>query len=61
MILYISKEIFAIDKGTREMHRVSGIFFPLGKPSGKDITITTDYCDEWRSIDEIELMPNVRT
>lgn len=52
----ITQPIFATDKFDGSVHRVTAIYFPLGSPSGKDITIDAgDGTDEWRSIDEVVL------
>lgn len=60
MILNIRKDIYAKDKEDGKIYKITGIFLPLGKPSGKDITIEIEPdLDEWRTIDEIELIPNV--
>lgn len=53
----LSKKLLCIDKEDGEVYKVTGIYFPLGKPSGKDITIETEEdLDEWRSIDDVELL-----
>lgn len=48
--------LIAVDKETQEVFKVTAIFYPLGKPSGKDITIEVEKdLDEWRSIDEVDI------
>jgi len=55
----MNKPLYCIDKETGEKFLVDGIFFPLGKPSGKDITIRVEKdMVEWRTIDEIEILDN---
>ncbi|MEZ7173596.1 hypothetical protein [Sporosarcina sp. OR05] len=55
-------KLIAIDKETREKFIVHSIFFPLGKPSGKDVAVICkedSEITEWKSIDEvvIEIIP----
>lgn len=53
----LSKELLCLDKEDGKVYKITGIFLPLGKLSGKDITIEIeDDLDEWRSIDDIELL-----
>jgi hypothetical protein len=59
MFIDITKELYVRDKADNEIYKVTALFFPLGKPSGKDITIDCDNSDEWRSIEDVELIPNV--
>ena len=60
MKIDINKPLYCIDKETGEKFLVDGIFFPLGKPSGKDITIRVEEDTvEWRCIDEIEVIHNI--
>lgn len=58
MLIDIYKPLYCIDKDTGEKHNITAIFFPLGKESGKDITIDTGESDEWRAIDEVEILNN---
>lgn len=53
----IFKPIYARDREGGKVYRVDGLFFPLGKPSGKDLTIdnTEENLSEWRSIEDVEL------
>ena len=48
----------AIDKRTKESYQIDMICFPLGKPSGKDISVIckedAEVC-EWMSIDEVDI------
>lgn len=61
MKIDISKDLYCIDKWDKRTYKVTGVFFPLGKPSGKDITIEIEKdLDEWRAIDEVELIQNVK-
>lgn len=53
------KELYCRDKDDGGIYKVTAIFFPLGKLSGKDITIEVGDIDEWRSIDDIELISNI--
>lgn len=59
LLFNLNKPIYAKDVETGKECLVSGIFLPLGKPSGKDISICVedDLC-EWRSIGEVELIQN---
>ena len=53
----LKKPIYAKDKEEGRVYLVDAVFFPLGKVSGKDISIFNkgeDYY-EWRSIEEVEL------
>ena len=60
MKIDINKPLYCIDKETGEKFLVDGIFFPLGKPSGKDITIRVEEDTvEWRWINEIEIINNI--
>lgn len=57
LVFDLTKPIYAKEKETEEIFAVDGIYLPLGRPSGKDITVATDDgTSEWRSIDEIELI-----
>lgn len=53
----ITKPIYAKDKDDGKTYLVDGLFFPLGKSSGKDITIENEEenISEWRSIEDVEL------
>lgn len=51
-------KLIAIEKETGKIYEVDGIFLPLGKPSGKDITVVSKEdpdVSEWRSINEVEI------
>lgn len=58
MKIDITKPIYARDKEDGKVYLVDGLYFPLGKISGKDITIYNEDDDlsEWRSIEDVELM-----
>ena len=53
----IFKPIYARDREDGKVYCVDGLFFPLGKPSGKDLTTdnTEENLSEWRSIEDVEL------
>lgn len=55
LIFDLKKPIYAKDKEDGKTYFVESINFPLGSPSGKDITVKTEDVYEWRSIDEVEL------
>lgn len=60
MRIDINKPLYCIDKETGEKFLVDAIFLPLGKPSGKDITVEVeDDLSEWRSINEVDLISNI--
>lgn len=60
MKIDINKPLYCIDKETGGKFLVDGIFFPLGKPSGKDITIIVEEDTvEWRCITEIDIINNI--
>jgi hypothetical protein len=53
-------KLVAVEKETGRCYVVESIFFPLGKPSGKDVVITIPTDDdseygEWRSINEVDI------
>lgn len=55
-------KLIAIDKETQEMFSVDSIHLPLGKPSGKDVTVISRQdgeLTEWRSIDEVDIYEGV--
>lgn len=41
MIIDINKELYCIDNEDGKKYKIDGIHFPLGKPSGKDMSIHT--------------------
>ena len=50
--------MIAIDKESKETHEVESIWFPLGKPSGKDVSVVSKEdteLTEWRSIDDVDI------
>lgn len=56
MTFDLTKPIYAKDKDDGKVYLVDAIYFPLEKPSGKDITIDVgDGVCEWRSINDVEL------
>lgn len=57
----INKPLYCIDKETGGKFLVDAIFFPLGKASGKDITIEIEEkLSEWRAIDEVDIIDNTK-
>ncbi len=61
MKIDINKPLYCIDKETGKKFLVDAIFFPLGKPSGKDITIRVEKDTvEWRAIDEVDIIDNTK-
>lgn len=51
-------KMIAIDKETKECYTVESVWFPLGKQSGKDISVISKEdkeLTEWRSIDKVDL------
>jgi hypothetical protein len=49
-------KLIAIHKETAEEYEVCMICFPLGRPSGKDVAVTSkddNDLTEWMSIDEV--------
>lgn len=60
MIVDLSKELYCKDKDDGKLYKINSIYFPLGSPSGKDISIEVeDDLLEWRSIKDIEIISNV--
>jgi hypothetical protein len=52
----IFKKLYAKDKDDNEVRLVTSIYFPLGKNSGKDLTVSCGDIDEWRSIEDVDLI-----
>lgn len=60
MIIDLSKELYCKDKDDRKLYKINSIHFPLGSPSGKDVSIEVeDDLLEWRSVDDVEILSNV--
>lgn len=61
MEININKSLYCIDRETGKKFLVDAIFFPLGKPSGKDLTVETESdLSEWRAIKEVEMIDNTK-
>ncbi len=61
MKIDISKPLYCIDKDTKEKLLVDAIFFPLGKPSGKDVAVVVEEeSSEWRAIEEVIIIDNTK-
>lgn len=57
LIFDFNRPIYAKDKEDGKLYLVDAVFFPLGKPSEKDVVIIAGEDNtEWRSIDEVELL-----
>lgn len=60
MTIDLSKSLYCIDKVTDKVRLIDGIFFPIGKDSGKDIAVLVeDDLSEWRSINDVVIIDNV--
>lgn len=60
MVVDMSKPIECIVLKTGRKYKIDSINFPLGSPSGKDLTIMAEPgIYEWYSINEVQIISNI--